>query len=156
MMSQMPSRACAQCGAPLAANQRFCTRCGAVADVLPGGVSGPMPGGQNVSQVTPPLPLTNAFTPQPLQPWGSPAAPSVPGTPSFAQMPSVSGTPSPSLSQPIHASAFPAGQPMPQASFSGPQQMQSQPAFPQQAQAPSVHGMQGPPPQTQMAGPQAQ
>jgi len=122
--------------------------------VLPGGVSGPTPwpGGQNAPQVTPPLPPANAFTPPSPQFWGGQSAPSVPGAPSLSQAPSVPGTPS--LSQPVHSSAFPAGQPTPQAPFSGPQQMQGQPAFPQQA--PSMHGMQAPPPQVQMAGSQAQ
>ena len=152
-MSQTPSRACPQCGMPLAANQRFCTRCGAVVDVLPGSIAAPMPGpgGQNGPQMTPPLPLSSAFTPPSPQVWGSQPAPSVPGTPSFSQAPSVPGTPS--FSQPGHSSVFPAGQPAPQPSMPGPQQVQ--PAFPQQAQAPSMHGMQAPSSQAQMAAPQA-
>src|ERR1700730_2425337 len=151
-MAQMPTRPCTRCGMSLAANQRFCTNCGATVDVIPGNPLGSTPGSGKILPGPPPMPVPNAQMAQSPQFWGSQQAPSVPGTPSLSQAaPSVSGTPS--FSQPVHSPALPPGQSTPLAPMHSPQQMQGQPALPQQAHAPSLHGMQAQSPQA--AGQQA-
>src|ERR1700730_13211549 len=145
-MAQMPTRPCTRCGMSLAANQRFCTNCGATVDVIPGNPLGSTPGSGKILPGPPPMPVPNAQMAQSPQFWGSQQAPSVPGTPSLSQAaPSVSGMPS--FSQPVHSPALPPGQSTPLAPIHSPHQMQGQPALPQQAHAPSLHGMQAQSPQ---------
>ena len=140
-MSEMHTRACARCGASLSANQRFCTNCGAIVDIVPGISLDSAPGGRNFSPTPPPLSIGNAQAQLAPQWQVNQQVPSVPGTPSLP--PQV----------PPRSAPGQAGQPVHPASFHG-LPAHGQPSLPPQAHQPSVNVPQVQAPQA--AGPQAQ
>lgn len=119
-MSEMHTRACAHCGASLSANQRFCTNCGAIVDIVPGVSLDSALGGRNLSPTPPPLSFGNAQAQLAPQWQANQQVPSVPGTPSLP--PQI----------PPHWAPGQAGQPVHPASFHG-LPVHGQPSLPPQA-----------------------
>ncbi len=150
-MSQMFTRPCPNCGAPLSANQRFCANCGATMEIGPGPGAPPnaAPGGGNVPPALPMIPGAMAQASQAPQFPGYqqvPSVPSAPSAPSVSSVPSVPGVPGvpghPSFPQQGPPPPFSgSGQPVQPNSFAG-RMAPSQPASPSQAQLSSMHGQQ--------------
>jgi zinc-ribbon domain len=160
----MSNRTCRQCGASLLANQRFCTNCGATADIAPGILADSASDGGNFLQVPPPLSFGGVQGPQPSQ---FPGVPSVRGTPSIpqhVQPHSLAGQPGqiaqsapgaanyaaghgqPSFPQQGQPHSF-AGQPAQPAQFAQSAQPAPAHSLPGQGQPPVFHAPSAPPPQ---------